>query len=541
MSSKPLNVSTNSNLQDIIKNPDQLILNLSSWLTSRRWTGLQGSIITRIGIIDKVRLLQCKDENMFIYIIQVSTQDRPLEPKTYYVPLQMSLDRNEDGWFPVKCADDVLWIREGEYSREYNNFILKSLSKSLTIDCQNGQLSFSRVRCTQGQCKETRVTATVVLGKGDTTNIVVKVSTEANQELVVKSYKNITSVNPEPEMLTALTEAEFKNSTSILGQLKYVHQQEHVPLSIIQDFEENNGEGDRPFTESLLQKLRSQSRPQNHDPILRDACKLGETISTMHHCLGKSKAAGFGAIEIVENDLESWRTRLKTLLDTTLTDLSQNTGTLDPFVSRLVENLYSRRNRISASLESYRMMLGMKKIRTHQDLHLGQILLKHGGETDFIITDFEGDPQRIDKTRMERECPLRDLGTMARSFSYLRYRVLTESLQSANKISYQDIASQELKAFPDLDLKEFSASSETLFNTAKAWEQSVRRSMLEGYLKQSKELNDGFLPSETDYQTVDSISRLWELEKAILEAEYEIHHRQQNIIIPLAGILSLCQ
>jgi predicted trehalose synthase len=65
--------------------------------------------------------------------------------------------------------------------------------------------------------------------------------------------------------------------------------------------------------------------------------------------------------------------------------------------------------------------------------------------------------------------------------------------------------------------------------------------MLQGYLNQSKELHDDFLSSETNYQTVDSISSLWEIEKAVLEAEYEIHHRQQNIIIPLAGLLSLCQ
>ncbi|MCJ7770049.1 hypothetical protein MUP37_00560, partial [Candidatus Bathyarchaeota archaeon] len=475
---------------------------------------------------------------IFVFIIRVFTQDRPQEPKTFYIPLQLCQDKNEDGWFPVKCADDTLWIREGEYSKEYSNFILKSLSKSLTIDCQNGQMVF---RPTQGQFKETRVDTSTTLAKGDSTNIVVKVTVETNPALVIKTYKNVTSVNPEPEMLTALTEAEFKNSPRTLGRLTYTRQEEQVPLSIIQDFEDNNGEAYRPFTESLLQLLRSQSWLQGHDPILRDAWKLGETISTMHHCLGQSSLAGFGAISIDENDLESWRTRLKILLDTTLTDLSQNIRALDPFAARLVETVFSERNKILRSLESYRMMLGIKKIRTHQDLHLGQILLKHGGETDFIITDFEGDPQRMDKTRMERECPLRDLGTMARSFSYLRYQVLTESHPRTKKILYQDIAAQELRAFPDLDVEKSSTSSETVFTIAKAWEQSVRRSMLQGYLNQSKELHDDFLPPETNYQTVDSISSLWEIEKAILEAKYEIHHRQQNIIIPLAGLLSLCQ
>jgi major membrane immunogen (membrane-anchored lipoprotein) len=184
-----------------------------------------------------MRLPFCDDETIFVYIIQVLTQDKPHEPRTFNVPLQLSRDMNENGWFPVKCADGMLWIREGEYSREYNNFILRSLSKSMTIDCQNGQIVF---RCTQGQCKETQVRSAVTLGKGDTTNIVVKVSIEANPELVIKTYKNIVSVNPEPEMLAALTEAEFKNSPRILGHTRYVRQQEQFPLSIIQDFEHND-------------------------------------------------------------------------------------------------------------------------------------------------------------------------------------------------------------------------------------------------------------------------------------------------------------
>jgi maltose alpha-D-glucosyltransferase/alpha-amylase len=260
----------------------------------------------------------------------------------------------------------------------------------------------------------------------------------------------------------------------------------------------------------------------------------------MHHCLGKSNASGFGAETIDENDVESWRTRLETLLDSTLSDLSQNIIERDPFTTLLIKTLCSRRNKILDSSKSYHLMLGLKKIRTHQDLHLGQMLLKHGGETDFIITDFEGDPQRIDKARIEKECPIRDLGTMARSFSYLRYQVLADSSSETEKIHYQDIASQELKAFPDINYKQ-SSSPEEPFMIARAWEQSLRRSMLEGYLNQSKVLHDGFLPPETDLQKVDSISRLWELEKAILEARYEVHHRLQNIIIPIAGLLSLSQ
>jgi predicted trehalose synthase len=66
--------------------------------------------------------------------------------------------------------------------------------------------------------------------------------------------------------------------------------------------------------------------------------------------------------------------------------------------------------------------------------------------------------------------------------------------------------------------------------------------MIEGYLVEAERLGDHFLSVEgqIDSVTVDSVTRFWEMEKALLEARYELHHRPQYLIIPLAGFLALC-
>jgi len=464
------------------------------------------------------------------------------EARTYFVPLHLALEQAKNGWLPVRCADGILQLREAEYSKEYNNFVLHGLSESLAIDTVKGSLTFKPLETIPGGLKAENVST---LGKGDTTNIVVKVETRRTRAFVLKTYKNVSEINPEPEMLATLTEAGFRNTPRMVGQIAYVGLEKPIILAVLQEFVEGSGDGRYPFAEAMRHELEGESvmRSPPFDPLSL-AWRLGEIIASMHHALAQSKVKDFGISKITSRDVKEWGTRVEELLENFLEEAGQKGQEVSTLVPELVAVIASRRRRILECLAPMRRMLEMMKIRTHQDLHLAQLLTTQDDGVDFLIIDFEGDPQRRGESRREKECPLRDLGTMARSFSYLRYGVLKELLEEAGEADgLRTAVSYDLT--PPLDLMmgiSRISSLDGLIAASKEWEAKVRRAMIEGYLAAVERSGGEFLSKrgKVEFEGVDSIVRLWEIEKALLEARYELHHRPQNLIIPLAGLLMLC-
>ena len=137
--------------------------------------------------------------------------------------------------------------------------------------------------------------------------------------------------------------------------------------------------------------------------------------------------------------------------------------------------------------------LGGHLIRTHGDLHLGQVLWF---EDDWYITDFEGEPARSIADRRRKMIPLRDVAGMLRSFAYL---VAT--------LDGQGTAAPE--GFEDEARARFLA----------AYREAVQRT--------------GLLPSGEGAQ--ERLIELFELEKVLYELRYELAHRPDWVAVPVAG------
>jgi maltose alpha-D-glucosyltransferase/alpha-amylase len=151
------------------------------------------------------------------------------------------------------------------------------------------------------------------------------------------------------------------------------------------------------------------------------------------------------------------------------------------------------------------------RIRHHGDYHLGQVL--RTGK-DFIIIDFEGEPNRPLSERSLKRSPLRDVAGMLRSFHYASRAALFGKI-SGISMRPSDVA-------PLL-----------------AWAQSfcgwVSAVFLREYL--SVAAAGSFLPKErADLQVLLSA---FLIEKALLELQYELNHRPDWAAIPLDGILQL--
>jgi trehalose synthase-fused probable maltokinase len=150
------------------------------------------------------------------------------------------------------------------------------------------------------------------------------------------------------------------------------------------------------------------------------------------------------------------------------------------------------------------------KIRIHGDYHLGQVLWAEG---DFYILDFEGEPSKPIMQRRAKQSPLKDVAGMLRSFSYAAHAGLFAFTAGR----------------PDV-MEPFS-------QWAEVWERWTTAAFLREYFAEVK--GSLFLPANADQR--DELLRLFVLEKALYELNYEINNRPDWLRIPLSGICRLLE
>ena len=149
------------------------------------------------------------------------------------------------------------------------------------------------------------------------------------------------------------------------------------------------------------------------------------------------------------------------------------------------------------------------KTRLHGDLHLGQVL---NCLDDFLIIDFEGEPQRSFEQRRHKHSALRDVAGMLRSFDYAQHTALHQAAQHP-------------------------ADVERLAPLARRWEQRMRSGFMKSYAEVA--VAGGLYADAAGFAAVKPLLDLFELEKALYELRYEIDNRPDWVAVPLAGIAAL--
>ncbi|MEO6166379.1 MAG: putative maltokinase [Chitinophagales bacterium] len=145
------------------------------------------------------------------------------------------------------------------------------------------------------------------------------------------------------------------------------------------------------------------------------------------------------------------------------------------------------------------------RTRIHGDYHLGQIL--YNGR-DYIILDFEGEPESSISNRKIKHSPLKDVAGMLRSFHYA--------------VSAKLYFSPETKEMDDVMIE----------NAAQHWYKVISEAYLQQYYDT---IGTGNLLSNDKSEQV-FLLQTHLLEKAIYELGYEFNGRPTWVKIPLKGI-----
>ena len=229
---------------------------------------------------------------------------------------------------------------------------------------------------------------------------------------------------------------------------------------------------------------------------------LGRRTGALHAVLGQTTGnADFDPQPISGDDLTAWRRRALDQAEAALRVVDTGTAA----AAALIGHASLLREAIGEALPD---RLTAAKGRIHGDYHLGQVLVVGN---DVAIIDFEGEPARPPAERRARDCPLRDVAGMLRSFDYAMAALLAraEAARPGARHSLAPLAGE--------------------------WLELAGRQFLGSYILATEGLVT--LPGEVD--AFRRLLRLFLLEKACYEICYEAAHRPAWRDVPVQGALAL--
>jgi trehalose synthase-fused probable maltokinase len=300
-----------------------------------------------------------------------------------------------------------------------------------------------------------------------------------DDELIVKVYRRVEAgVNPEVEMLHFFSTHGFRNVPALWGWWSYAGPLMSASLGVVQQFVPAALDG---WTLAL------DELPRDPEAFLRRVGRLGTVVGEMHAVLASEPDdPSFAPEEASQESLALLAATVDEQIDDVFLSLPANDA-VAPIVGRAdaVRDLLRGLSTVGS--------VG-RRIRTHGDLHLGQVLW---AADDWLVIDFEGEPARALPERRLKQSPLRDVAGMLRSFTY------------ATAVAGVQQPAIETRA---------------------------REQFLDAYLQAAQPA--GVLPPR---EATERLLRIFELEKAIYELRYELTHRPDWVPVPVAGIMRLLE
>jgi len=275
----------------------------------------------------------------------------------------------------------------------------------------------------------------------------------------------------------------------------------------------------QPVPEVTASPLELMGRPP--PPVLADLASgyldvarlLGRRTGEMHLALARSEDGdGFAPERWNMLACRSFYQSLRNLAARTIDMVKDLKDRLSGNSLELARRLLRNEREINARLRTIvERPLDGYRIRCHGDYHLGQVL--HTGK-DFVIIDFEGEPQRSDAERRRKRSPLADVAGMLRSFHYAAFGVLTGDLPGSS-VRQEDVPQ--------------------LMPWTQLWYRWVASAFLEAYLAAARPAE--VLPTDPAGLALQLDVQL--LEKGLYEVGYELNNRPDWVAIPLGGVLDV--
>ena len=510
---------------------------LPEFLKRQRWFGGKARDLTAAHIVDAIPISSPETDTVLL-LIDVTYGDGGQD--TYVLPVTSAF-----GEEAVRISHDIpravlsrLTADETRHGREgvlYDavwesaamHGLLRAMGEGVQFDGEAGSLRTASTSVYQ-TIVPSDVPLTVRVLSSDQSNT----SVAFRERALLKLYRRVQpGVNPDWEIGRYLTARAFPHTAAVGGAIEYVRSGETTTVGLLQAFVRNEGDAwaatlkeldrfltrvdehtspvdseagkDRSLWNLAHQPLADADRQLLGPALVMAAC-LGERTAALHLTLGQAD----GNPDFMPEPLtpEYRRIRQESMLQMwkqVLRLMRQRSAQGNPAQSE-VEQLLARESTVVAVFQAFRdVHEGGLRIRCHGDYHLGQVLYTG---SDYIVTDFEGEPARPLHERRQKHSPLYDVAGMLRSFDYASWTALANWMQNDH--------SRELELW------------------ATYWSRWVRAQFLGAYLTHVRDAS--FWPASL--KDAELLLTVHQLEKAVYELGYELNNRPEWVGIPLKGI-----
>ncbi|MEO8248935.1 MAG: maltose alpha-D-glucosyltransferase [Burkholderiales bacterium] len=495
---------------------------LPRFLHRQRWYAAKTEKLDEVEIAENFVLKVGADE----WLLALMDPKGPANPSRYFMPLSLAFEDHDEERAKALMPMAVTRVRQqatmgvladAMADEPFCRAVVNAIGEKKEIKADGGVLRFSPTAAFASVAGDTPLGPQALNRLTASSNSV----SLLGDKLFLKAYRRLQpGISPELEMGRYLTDVVgYQHCVPVAGSVE-LHATDGTvwTLALLQEQVANQGDAWTFTIGQVALLLESQGRigevAQTEDSsigLTERAKVLARRIGELHVALGRTTGdKAFDPEPIEAADLTRWTEAVKgecghtmEMLEQRRKDWPEPLENLGKQVGDAASTLVSRIEQLAGASPS-----GLKT-RLHGDLHLGQVLVSRN---DFLIIDFEGEPQRTLDERREKHSALRDVAGMLRSFDYARHTSLHQTAQTP-------------------------ADFERLTPVARAWEQQVRN----GFLSTYKEVvvAGGLYKDEQAFEAALPLLDLFELEKALYELRYEMDNRPDWVGVPLGGIAVL--
>jgi maltose alpha-D-glucosyltransferase/alpha-amylase len=482
---------------------------LAQYANTCRWFAGKARPQTGFKILNSIDFLLTDGTNAWLLVIEASYVDGPAEQYLLPVSLVEVVTEYPEKATIIAQTDDNLTLIDAIYDERFRTKLFQNTVQSASFVSQESTLTFAKGRgLTETDAAQTISSRVLNVDSSNSAMIF-------GEKYFMKLYRKLfAETNPEVEMVAFLTEhGHFENIPAFGGSITWQRTgQPDVTLGMMQSIVKSDcdswvqtGDYLNDFMKAVPQRLFAVS-----ETVFEQVALLGQRTGEMHLSLYAPNAnAAFCSEPFTLDYRQFLHKRFTHLLDIRYNLLIENYAKLDVPTQRLAWIFMEARELIDDfAAEILTKPLESKRIRIHGDYHLGQVLSQND---DYIIIDFEGEPEATITERKIKHSPLKDVAGMIRSYHY----AVSAKLFNADETKTID--------------------PEKLLTVTDRWYKLMRDTYLDAYFGAIGSPHPLF-KSQVE---VNFLLLYFLLEKAVYELGYEISYRPDWVKIPLRGIVEV--